>query len=150
MGTQRDQGFLQRLAQRLFTPTQLHVLIVDPDLGGARQLASALGHEHMVTVVGTATAAFTAIQGSVPMLVVIELDLPDASGLDMLARLHTHPATQRALLMVLTRRSSIQDKIAAFQAGADDFLVKPVDPQTFAAHVKRLARFRQILPSSAS
>jgi DNA-binding response OmpR family regulator len=49
------------------------------------------------------------------------------------------------LLMVLTRRSGIQDKIAALQAGADDYLVKPVEPQLFVSHVRAVSRFRQVL-----
>ena len=150
MGTQRDLSFLQHLAQHLFAPTRLHILMVDPDLGGAHQLASAISREHTVTVVGTVAAAYGAIGARMPTLVATELDLPDASGLELLTALHTHPATQRVLLLVLTWRASIQDKIAAFQAGADDFLVKSVDPQTFAGHVRRLARFRQVLASGGS
>lgn len=150
MSTQRDQDFLQRLARRIFTPTRLHILIVEPDISVAHQLAGALSRDHVVTVVGTAAAALAAIRARLPTLVATELDLPDAFGLDMLTALHSRPATQSVLLLVLSRRTSIQDRIAAFQAGADDFLVKPVDPQTFAAHVQRLSRFRQVLTSNGS
>lgn len=145
MGTQRDVGFLRRLAQRLVTPTHLHVLIVDPDVGGAQQLANALSSTHAVTVVGTAAAAYAAIQKHIPTLVVTEFDLPDTSALELLATLHAYQATQQVLLVVISRRTAVQNKIAAFQAGADDFLVKPVDPQTFAAHLQRLSHFRMVL-----
>lgn len=150
MGTQRDLGFLQRLAQRLLTPTQLHILLVDPDLDGAQRLASALGREHAVTLVGTAAAAHAAIRTRVPTLVATELDLPDASGLELVSALQARPATQRVMLLVVSWRTSIQDKIAVFQAGADDFLVKPVDPQDFTAHVQRLSSFRRVLAPSGS
>ncbi len=123
---------------------------MEPDPGVAHQLAGALSHDHAVTVVGTAAAALAAIRARLPALVATELDLPDAFGLDLLTALHSGPATQPVLLMVLSRRTSIQDRIAAFQAGADDFLVKPVYPQTFATHVRRLSRFRQVLTSGGS
>jgi DNA-binding response OmpR family regulator len=150
MSTQRDPDFLQRLAQRIFTPTRLHILIVEPDTSVAHQLAGALRRDHAVTVVGTAAAALAAISAHLPTLVATEFDLPDAFGLDLLTALHSRPATQSVLLLVLSRRTSIQDRIAAFQAGADDFMIKPIAPQTFAAHVQRLSRFRQVLTSNGS
>jgi len=113
MSTQRDQDFLQRLARRLFTSTRLSILIVEPDPGVAQQLAGALSRDHVVTVVGTATAALAAIRARLPTLVATELDLPDAFGLDLLTALHSRPATQSVLLLVLSRRTSIQDRPAS-------------------------------------
>jgi DNA-binding response OmpR family regulator len=145
MGTQRDFSFLQMLARRSFTPTRLRVLIVDPNLTSAQALTSALGREHTVAVVGTAEAALRSIDAHLPTILVTELDLPDISGLELLAALRTRPTTRHVLLLALTRRTSVQDKVMAFQAGADDYLVKPVDPYVFAEHIQRLSRFRQIL-----
>jgi DNA-binding response OmpR family regulator len=145
MGTQRDLAFLHELAQRPFAVAPPGVLIVDPDLTGGQRLAGVLGREQVVAVVGTAGAARAAIAARRPTIVVTELDLPDASGLALLATLHGHAATRHILLMALSRRTSVRDKIAAFQAGADDYLVKPVDPPAFALHVRRLNHFRQIL-----
>jgi DNA-binding response OmpR family regulator len=101
-------------------------------------------------IVGSAGEVFRVLQTSTPTVVAAELDLPDASGLALLAALHTNPATQQVPFLIISRRASLQDKIAAFQAGADDFLVKPVDPAVFADHVRRLVYFRQILSSSGS
>jgi PleD family two-component response regulator len=150
MGIQRDLGFLRRLAQRIFTASRLRVLVVDPDREGARHIASALDRDHITIVVGSATEAFTALQTSMPSCVAAELDLPDASGLALLTALRGHPTTQRVPFLMLSRRASLQDKIAAFQAGADDFLVKPIDPTNFADHVRRLVYFRELLPTSGS
>jgi DNA-binding response OmpR family regulator len=127
--------------------TVLSVLYVDPDLAFAEQLASVLGRRGAVAVVPSANAARVAMRGRMPTLVVMELDLPDASGVELLATLRQAPATRNVLLMVITARRGIYDKIAAFQAGADDFLVKPVDPQQFEMHVQLLSTFRQIFPS---
>jgi PleD family two-component response regulator len=146
MGTQRDPDFLQTLARRLLASRQLSVLIVDPDVQGAQLLAAGLGRKHMVVVVGTAAAALASIERRVPTLVVTELDLPDASGVTLIARLHSRPATRHVLLMALTRRPSVRDKIAAFEAGADHYLVKPQTPAHFASHVEQLSHFRQVLP----
>lgn len=124
----------------------LSVLFVDPDMEGAERLAAVLRRHNAVAVVATATGAFAAMSVRMPSLIVTELDLPDTSGVDLLASLRQNPATKNVLLMVVTRRASVRDKIAAFQAGADDYLVKPLSPQQFELHVQALSRFRQVLP----
>jgi len=150
VGTQRDTTFLQKLARRLAAPTRMRVLIVDPDLAGAQLLADALRERQVATVAGSFAAALAAISAERPTLVVTELRLPDASGLELLALLRAGPATRHVLLMALTSQASVHDKIAAFRAGADDCLVKPVDPPRFAMHVERLGRFRQVLAPKVS
>lgn len=100
-----------------------------------------------MAVVPTAQAAMAAIRTRIPTLIVTELDLPDRSGLDLLAALHAAPATRNVLLLVVTGRRGVGDKVAAFQAGADDYLVKPVDPYRFETQVQLLIKFRQIFPS---
>lgn len=78
-------------------------------------------------------------------MAVTEIDLPDASGVDLIARIHATPATRRVLLLVMSARGSAGDKIAAFQAGADDYLVKPVDARQLVEHVSLLSRFKQVI-----
>ncbi|MGH8324697.1 MAG: DNA-binding response regulator, partial [Steroidobacteraceae bacterium] len=60
--------------------------------------------------------------------------------------LHRTPALRRLLVMVVTSRAAVADKIAAFQAGADDYLVKPVDPEFFALRVRLLMGFGRLFP----
>ncbi|MGZ6282630.1 MAG: response regulator [Ktedonobacterales bacterium] len=125
------------------------VLFIDPDAENAERLSRALRGVGAVAVVPTAQAAAAAMGARMPNLVVLELDLPDASGLDFITHLHGTPATRNVLIMVVTSRTSVRDKISAFQAGADDYLVKPVDPQQFAVHVQLLSRFRQVIGYSS-
>jgi len=125
-------------------PQQMSVLFVDPDVEGAQRLARAIAGIAVTTIVPTAQAALHALRSQLPTLVVTEVALPDASGIELLARIHANPATRRVLLMVVTSRTSIQEKIAAFQAGADDYLVKPLEPQQFLMHLRLLTRFRQV------
>jgi DNA-binding response OmpR family regulator len=150
MATQRDFSYLLALARRLFSPTRMRVLIVDPDLASARALAVALPKQYAATVVGSGAEAFAAIQADPPTLIATEIHLPDGSGIDLLARVRAAPATRQIYLVALGARMTIPEKIAVFQAGADDCLVKPVEPARFLNHVERLARFHQVLESPAS
>lgn len=150
MAVQRDLPFLQTLARRFRKSTEIRVLVVEPNEASARFLVSELKPPFTVTLVTSAEAARAAIGARLPAIVVTELDLPGASGLDLIGALHSDPATRHMLLVVLTARNSMRDKIAAFQSGADDYLVKPVDPIQFAVHIGRVSLFRQVLPPSAS
>jgi DNA-binding response OmpR family regulator len=123
----------------------LAVLFVDQDVAGARRLASALQSWCAIAVVPTAQAAQAAMRHRMPDLVVTELDLPDTTGFHLMATLRGSPATRHVLLLVVTRRAAVRDKIAAFQAGADDYLVKPVEPDQFETHVLLVSKFRRII-----
>jgi DNA-binding response OmpR family regulator len=120
-------------------------LIIDPDAASAERLAGALRTSWATKVVTNAQEAKAALRVSQPWLVVTELDLPDMRGLDLLAALHDHPHTRHVMLMIVTTRRMISDKIAGFQVGADDYLVKPVDEELFALHVELLSHLRRRL-----
>ncbi len=122
----------------------LSVMIVDPDWESARQFAGYLASAQ-VMIVGSVAEAERVLQQRVPDLILTELDLPDNDGVRFVRAIHHSARTRHVLLVVVTRRDAIQEKIAALQAGADDFLVKPVDAQQFIAHVRAVSRFRQVL-----
>src|SRR5690242_1990685 len=141
MATQRDFPYLLALAHRLLFPRKMRVLIVDHDLVGARALAAALPKQYITAVVGTVAEALAAIQADPPTLVATEIHLSDGSGIDLLSRVRHTPMTRQIYLIAFGEHLSIPEKIAAFQAGADDCLVKPVEPARFVNHIERLARF---------
>jgi adenylate cyclase len=120
-------------------------LVVEPDLHIARSLADALRDLCPAEVVATASDALAKLQRQVPALLVTELDLPDMSGLQLLAVMRNNPATSRVIALVVTSRTAAESKIAAFEAGADDVLVKPVDGADFKMHVQMVTRFRELL-----
>jgi DNA-binding response OmpR family regulator len=120
------------------------VLIVEPAGTLAQRLASALAGPAVVESVPTAHAALTT---HLPVLLVTELDLPYAGGLGFIAQIAASPALRHVLMIIVTRCTAIRDKTAAFQAGADDNLVKPVDVHQFVQHVRAVIRFRRTLGS---
>lgn len=146
--TRGDSDIVRRLTSSIHPArSALSVLFVDPDTSFAERLASVLRGRCVVAVVPTAQAAMAAMMVRMPTLVVTELDLPDRSGIELLAALRESPATRNILLLVVTSRTGVRDKVAAFQAGADDYLVKPIEPHRFETHVQLLSKFRQIFPT---
>lgn len=72
-------------------------------------------------------------------LIVLDLNMPGSSGLDYLGRLRDH---FDGAVLVLTANTDSVDRIAGLETGADDFVVKPVDPQELAARISGILQRR--------
>jgi two-component system KDP operon response regulator KdpE len=77
--------------------------------------------------------ALTLVAGAPPDLVVLDLTLPGIDGLETLRHLRTFTAVP---VVVLTVRDSLRDKIAALDAGADDYVLKPYEPEELRARAR--------------
>lgn len=81
--------------------------------------------------------ALHAIEGVTPSLVVLDLNLPDINGLEVLRRVR---ARSFLPMIILSGNGRESDKVLALEAGADDFLVKPFSPEELVARVRALLR----------
>src|ERR1035437_3648324 len=78
-----------------------------------------------VLTTGTGAEAFRLLTSANPDLVVLDLGLPDVDGTDVLREIH---AAGRPPVLVLTARSTVDDRIHGLQLGADDYVTKPFSP----------------------
>jgi DNA-binding response OmpR family regulator len=106
------------------------VVVVDPDPLYQRQIAYALQQSFRCLPAASLQEAQQLIRRERPGMVILELDLPDGDGIKLIEALQADPALKQVLIACLTRRKSVPDKIRAFRAGADDYLVKPLAPST--------------------
>lgn len=83
-------------------------------------------------------SAETALKSESFDLVVLDLGLPRLSGMELLRRLRARGETVPVL--ILTAHDAVADKIAGLDAGADDYLVKPIDLDELAARLRALTR----------
>ncbi|GAC1450752.1 MAG: hypothetical protein PVSMB4_09940 [Ktedonobacterales bacterium] len=123
---------------------RLQVLVVDANTTSRTHVQLALGDGYVVRFVGTVHEAIEDLRQSLPDLLVSEIDLPSESGLTLCEYVRSLPEGVNLPIMLLTGRASIQDKVAGFQAGADDYVVKPLDPRLFFARVRLLCRIKGI------
>ena len=119
------------------------ILIVEDELVLARQLARSLaGHGHEVGQADSAGTALERVRSDSPDLVLLDLHLPDASGLEVMERIARHDATLPVILM--TAHASVGDAVEAMRRGAADYLQKPLDLDELRLVVERvLERERQ-------
>ncbi|KAB2688491.1 response regulator [Brucella tritici] len=117
----------------------MRVLVVEDDAVLMNGLQVGLGLAGFtVDAVSTCGDASAALRSSAFDAVVLDLMLPDGSGLDILDELRGRAVGTPVLL--LTARDSIPDRIAGLDAGADDYLGKPFDLNEVAARLRALTR----------
>lgn len=114
------------------------VVIVDDDEGVCEALTALLhaaGHStRAYTTLGAFRAALAS--GAEPAVVLLDVRLPDGSGIDFLPEFLT--LAPRGAVIVMTGHGDISLAVAAMKAGARDFLEKPFDPQELLASVERM------------
>jgi two-component system KDP operon response regulator KdpE len=117
------------------------VLLVEDDRTLRRALrASFLNWEFDVVEAESGEEALSIASSSSPELVVLDLTLPGIDGLETLRHLRTFSDVP---VVVLTVRDGLRDKVAALESGADDYVLKPFEPEELLArsraHLRRAA-----------
>ncbi|MGE5946561.1 MAG: response regulator [Betaproteobacteria bacterium] len=117
----------------------MRILLVedDPELGDG--LTVGLRQEGLaVDWLKDGNSADQALQSESFDLVVLDLGLPRLSGMEVLARARSRGQTMPVL--ILTARDATGDKVSGLDAGADDYLVKPINLDELSARIRALAR----------
>lgn len=118
---------------------RMDVLAVDDDIDTRSIVRRVLTREGMsVTDVGTGEEALTAVTRSRFDLVLLDLDLPDISGLEVLERLRV--IDPLIVVVMLTGASGESDRVRGLVTGADDYIVKPFSVHELAARVMAQGR----------
>jgi DNA-binding response OmpR family regulator len=123
---------------------KLHVLLVDSDLYTCKKVQRALENDFVLQCVHSLEAAEHTLAEYAPDVLISEIVLLDASGLDLCRRVRRSPELRHLPIMLLTTLSTFQDKIAGFEAGADDYVVKPFDASHLIARIRLLARIKRL------
>jgi two-component system, OmpR family, response regulator len=128
----------------------MRILLVEDDLNlGVSLKSSLVAERYAVDWVQTCAAAHLAASEVDFDLVILEIALPDASGLTFLESLrHEQTADVFVPVLIVTAMDSLRDRVTGLDAGADDYLVKPFMLDELLARVRALIRRRSGAPSS--
>lgn len=121
------------------------VLIVDDDPASRRLLAAALMRAGFdVTTAPEGDVAFKIITDCPPDIAVLDFEMPRLNGAELCAqiRAHEHPAIRDLPVLMLTAHSGEEDELACLQAGANDFVTKPVSRAVLIARIQTQLRLR--------
>jgi len=118
------------------------VLLVEDEPEIRRALVSYLERDGLEVVpCGTRAEALSAYEHSEPDLMLLDITLPDGSGLDLLRR--AHDGGRRTPAIMLTARAEEVDRIVGLELGADDYITKPFSPREVVARVHAVLRRAQ-------
>lgn len=122
------------------SPSNGHILVVDDEPHIRRMLEAVLGTRgYEVTTASDGTQGLEDLGDDPVDLVILDLMMPGANGLEILSRIRTDPKRAKTPVIILTAKGQDTDREAALAGGADDFLTKPFSPK------KLIARIAEIL-----
>jgi DNA-binding response OmpR family regulator len=96
--------------------------------------------QHQVEVVASGRDALLRAREETPDLLILDLMLPEVSGLDVCKKIREDPATSRLPIIMVTARAQEGDRILGLDSGADDYVTKPFSVRELVARVAALLR----------
>ncbi len=117
------------------------ILVVDDTELNLKMVGSILQKDgYEVITARNGVEALEVIKTAPPALAILDVMMPDMDGYTLCGLLRQTPTTAKIPIIILTALSGVDDKIKAFDSGADDFLAKPFEPQELRARIKVLLR----------
>jgi two-component system phosphate regulon response regulator PhoB len=93
-----------------------------------------------VVEAGNGAEALALAKNDPPKVIILDLMMPEMSGIEVCRALRRNPATSRIPVLMLTAKSTEEDKVVGFEVGADDYVTKPFSPRELVLRVRAVAR----------
>lgn len=122
------------------------VLVVDDLPTNVKVLEAKLAAEYFTVITATSGAeALAAARESAPDIILLDVMMPEMDGFEVCRRLKADTETAHIPVVMVTALSDISDRVTGLEAGADDFLTKPVHDVTLFARIRSLARIKRAI-----
>ena len=115
------------------------ILIIDDDVDTLRLVGLMLQRQgYVISAASNGTQGLAKALEEHPDLILLDVMMPDMDGYEVARRLRKNPTTLTIPILMFTAKTQLDDKVAGFEVGADDYLTKPTHPTELQAHVKAL------------
>jgi two-component system, cell cycle response regulator len=122
------------------------VLVVDDIPANVKLLEAKLGAEYFdVVTADSGLGALAAIESEKPDIVLLDVMMPGMDGFEVCRRVKSNPATAHIPVIMVTALDQVSDRVQGLEAGADDFLTKPVNDIALFARVRSLVRVKTMV-----
>ncbi|MGD8865227.1 MAG: response regulator, partial [Anaerolineales bacterium] len=113
------------------------VLIIDDDVDTLKLVGLMLERQgYEIAVASNGTIGLEKAEDLKPELILLDVMMPDLDGYEVTKRLRSDPSLAHIPIIMFTAKTMVDDKVAGFEAGVDDYLTKPTHPAELTAHVK--------------
>lgn len=115
------------------------ILIVDDDVESLKLIGLMLQRQgYEVIAANSGTQALARVKTETPDLIILDVMMPDMNGYEVCRRIRMNPDLRNVPILMFTAKTLIDDKVAGFEAGADDYLTKPTHPAELNARIKSM------------
>jgi len=113
------------------------ILIVDDDIDSLKLIGLMLQRQgYDISAANAGAQALSKAAAETPDLIILDVMMPDMDGYEVCRRLRADARTRAIPIIMFTAKTLVDDKVAGFEAGADDYLTKPTHPAELASRVK--------------
>ena len=119
------------------------VLVVDDTEANVDILVDALGESYDVSVAMDGREAIETVMENTPDLILLDIMMPEMDGYEVCRKLKCDPETVGTMILLLSARLHVTDRLEGYEAGADDYLSKPFDPEELRAKCRILCRLKE-------
>ena len=127
------------------TPAGAKILVVDDTPHNVKLLADILGMKgYTITTAVNGEDALAKVAADPPDLMLLDIMMPGLSGYDVCRKLRESPATALLPIVLCTSLDPKEERVKGIEAGADDFLAKPINQAELFARVKSLLRIKSL------
>ncbi|MCL2127114.1 MAG: response regulator [Treponema sp.] len=117
------------------------ILVVDDNISILKQISAHLAGEYEVSLAKSGMLALQICAKEKPDLILLDIEMPDMDGFDVISRLKKNPYLDRIPVIFLTANHSAEIEIKALESGARDFIVKPVEKSILLHRIELHLRF---------
>jgi class 3 adenylate cyclase len=125
--------------------TPAKILVVDDNPKNVKLLADVLTVKgYAATTASSGAEALAKVEAEKPDLVLLDVVMPEMSGYEVCRRIRENPATRMLPVVMVTALDPSEERIKGIEAGADDFLTKPINQAELLARVRSLLRVKEL------
>ncbi|GAB4417067.1 MAG: hypothetical protein Kow002_03300 [Anaerolineales bacterium] len=115
------------------------ILVIDDDLDTLRLVGLMLQRQgYEIIAASNGPQGLTKAFEERPNLILLDIMMPEMDGYEVARRLRENALTEKTPILMFTAKTQLDDKVAGFEVGADDYLTKPTHPSELQSHIKAL------------
>jgi CheY-like chemotaxis protein len=113
------------------------ILVIDDELSIRMLLENFLSKDFRVTSAADGLAALEWLEGNLPELIICDIQMPQMDGYEFLEKVRQRGYTRHTPVIMLSAAESSKDRIKCYKFGAQDFLVKPFNPEELSELIRK-------------